>query len=132
MILFEAHSGCRTTRAVHRSCIALDLTNSKLSFALLGMENYVVPVPTIVQTLVSPISTCQRAPDDAPASVEDPRRPEDADPAEVGRRRPFGPGFLITPALDVERFAFFTRPPSFEKSFDEDGDAGSLAVVCPK
>jgi hypothetical protein len=38
----------------------------------------------------------------------------------------------MTPALDVERFPFFTRPPSFEKSFDEDGDAGSLAVACPK
>jgi hypothetical protein len=38
----------------------------------------------------------------------------------------------MTPALDVERFPFLTRPPSFKKSFDDEGDAGSLAVVCPK
>jgi len=76
------------------------------------------------------MSTCQRAPDDAPASLDEPRLPEEADPADVGRRRPLGPGFLVMPpALEVERLPFFTRPPSFEKSLDEDGEAGSLAAV---
>ena len=40
------------------------------------------PVPTIVHTLVSPMSTCQRAPDDADESLADPRRPEPAEPAD--------------------------------------------------
>lgn len=74
-----------------------------------------LPVPTIVQTLVSPISTCHSAPDDAPESLDEPRRPDEAEPADVGRRRPLGPGFLtIPPALEVDRLPFLTRPPSLE------------------
>lgn len=86
-----------------------------------------LPVPTIVQTLVSPISTCQRAPEDAPASLEEPLRLE-TDPAELGLRRPLGPTFLaMPPALEVDRF-FLTRPPSFDKKSDADGDAGALST----
>lgn len=74
-----------------------------------------LPVPTIVHTLVSPMSTCQSAPEDAPVSLDEPRRPDDAEPAELGLRRPFGPVFLaMPPPLDVERFCFLTRPPSFD------------------
>jgi len=93
-------------------------------------------VPTIVHTLVSPMSTCHNAPDEAPVSLEDPRRPEGVEPADVGRRLPLETGFFdIPPALDVDRFPFFTFPPSFEKSLDDDGEAGSLIappLPCPK
>jgi len=92
-----------------------------------------LPVPTMVHTLVSPISTCHRAPDDAPESWEEPRRPDDADPAELGRRRPLVTGFLEIPPLplEVDRFCFFTRPPSLVKKSGEvgDGDAGTLSPV---
>jgi hypothetical protein len=81
------------------------------------------------------MSTCHKAPDDAPDSLEDPRRLEDPDSAEFRRRRPLGPTFLlIPPVLDVARLGFLTRPPSFERRSDaEVGDAGALsAVPCPK
>lgn len=87
----------------------------------------------MVQTLVSPMSTCQRAPEDAPESLEEPRR-EETEPAELGLRLPLTPTLLVMPpALDVERF-FLTRPPSLERKSDAaDGDAGALsAVPCPK
>lgn len=91
-----------------------------------------LPVPTIVHTLVSPMSTCHSAPDDAPESWEEPRRPDDAEPAEFGRRRPFGPVFLVIPPLplEVDRFCFFTRPPSLDKKSAEvgDGDPGALST----
>jgi hypothetical protein len=92
-----------------------------------------LPVPTIVHTLVSPMSTCHRAPEEAFPSLEEPRRLEGADPAELGLRRPFGPTFLgIPPALEVERF-FLTRPPSLERRSEDEGDAGSLpALAFPK
>lgn len=101
------------------------------SYDMIANEN--IPVPTIVQTLVSPISTCQRAPDAAPASLDEPRRPDVIDPAELGRLRPLGAAFFVTPpALDVARF-FLTRPPSLDKKSDiaDEGDAGALST-CPK
>jgi hypothetical protein len=90
-----------------------------------------LPVPTIVQTLVSPMSTCHSAPEDAPVSLVDPRRVEDEDPAELGRRRPLVlTGFGMPPALDVARF-FLTRPPSLVRSVADVGEAGALSVdIC--
>ena len=59
----------------------------------------------MVQTLVSPMSTCQRAPDDAPASLVE-LRCEETDPAELGLQRLFATGFVIPPALEVIRNTF--------------------------
>lgn len=88
----------------------------------------------MVQTLVSPMSTCHSEPDDAPESLPDPRRPDVADPAELGRLRPLGIVFAMPPALDVDRF-FLTRPPSLDKksAVADVGDAGALSTdPCPK
>lgn len=88
------------------------------------------PVPTIVHTLVSPMSTCQRAPEDADESFAEPRRPEPAEPAEVGRRLPFWEaGFEMPPVLDDPRLAFFTRPPSFDGNSVASGDVGVLLML---
>jgi hypothetical protein len=86
----------------------------------------------MVQTLVSPMSTCQRAPDDAPESLVEPRR-EEIDPAELGLRRPFATGFVIPPALDVALLGFFmTRPPSLEgRNSALEGDSGALSIFPP-
>ena len=87
-------------------------------------------MPTIVQTLVSPMSTCHSAPDDAPDSLPEPRLlPEPAEPADVGRRRPFcETGLDKPPPLDEPepRLLFLTRPPSFEGNSDGSGDVGTL------
>ena len=86
-------------------------------------------MPTIVHTLVSPMSTCQRAPDEAPASLDEPRR-EETDPAELGLRLPLPTGLLMPPALEVERFFFMTRPPSLDgRNSEPEGDAGSLSIL---
>jgi hypothetical protein len=71
------------------------------------------------------MSTCQSDPDAAPESLDEPRRLEVTEPAELGRRRAL-PTFLDTPpALEVDLF-FLTRPPSFDKKSEDDGDAGAL------
>jgi len=84
----------------------------------------------MVQTLVSPISTCQRAPEEAPDSLPVCRLP--AEPADVGRLRGFEALlFDKPPALDEPRFGFLTRPPSLDgnsKGFGT-GDAGSLRAA---
>ena len=82
----------------------------------------------MVQTLVSPMSTSHRAPETDPPSLVEPRR-LDTEPAELGRRRFLGTGFVIPPALEEDLFGgFLTRPPSLEANSDEavDGDAGAL------
>ena len=84
----------------------------------------------MVHTLVSPMSTCQSAPDDAPDSLPEPRLlPEPAEPADVGRRRPFcDMGFDRLPLLDEPepRLPFFTLPPSFDGNSARSGDVGTL------
>ena len=88
------------------------------------------PVPTMVHTLVSPMSTCQRAPEEAPESLPVCRLP--AEPAEVGRRRGFEALlFDKPPALDEPRFGFLTRPPSLEGNSMGFGigDASSLRAA---
>lgn len=90
-------------------------------------------MPTIVHTLVSPISTCHSAPDIALPSPPACRLPDE--PADAGRRRVLPdalPLAAIPPALDVLRLPFFTRPPSFDgkSSGFGTGDAGAL-VACP-
>ena len=130
MIRSGGNADYRTIRAVHRSYSELDLRNTLIEVNLI--DNYYVPVPTIVHTLVSPISTCHRAPDDAPVSLEEPRLLE-TDPAELGRRRAFEVTFLAgPPALDVDLF-FLTRPPSWErKSETPEGESGALPEPFPK
>jgi hypothetical protein len=81
----------------------------------------------MVQTLVSPISTCQSAPEEGPPSLEVPRR-EETDPAELGLRLFLATVLTIPPALEVERFFFMTRPPSFEGKSEAAGEAGALSV----
>lgn len=85
----------------------------------------------MVHTLVSPMSTCQSAPDDADESLLDPRLLDVVDPlvepADVGRRRPFcEPGLLSPPVLDDPRLPFFTLPPSFDGNSARSGDVGTL------
>ena len=85
----------------------------------------------MVQTLVSPISTCHKAPDDADESLLEPRLLEvtepPAEPAEVGLRRPFcEAGFVRPPALDEPRLPFLTLPPSFEGKSAGIGELGTL------
>ena len=84
----------------------------------------------MVQTLVSPMSTCQSAPEDAPDSLPEPRLlPDPADPADVGRLRPFcETGFERLPLLEDPdpRLLFFTRPPSLDGNSDGSGDVGTL------
>lgn len=101
--------------------------NNELDSAcgVLEKEEKNVPVPTIVHTLVSPMSTCQSAPEEAPESLPEPRR-EETDPAELGRRRFLPTGLASPPALEVDLF-FFTRPPSFDAKSAEDGEGGSLS-----
>ncbi len=96
-------------------------------------------MPTIVQTLVSPISTCQSAPDDAPASLPEPRLlPEPAEPADVGRLRPFWDTDLdiddkVLPLEDPDpRLPFLTRPPSLDGNSVGSGDVGALLPVAPE
>jgi hypothetical protein len=87
----------------------------------------------MVHTLVSPMSTCQSAPEEMPPSLPDPRLEVVEEPAEPGRLRALEPGFFdIWPALDVERF-FLTRPPSLlrKSSVGSVGDAGAL-LASPK
>lgn len=95
------------------------------------MTSLSLPVPTIVHTLVSPISTCQSEPDDAPPSLDEPRLLDETEPAELGLRRPLPTPFEIALALDADRF-FFTRPPSLERNSDTDGEVGALPVPYPK
>ena len=90
-------------------------------------------MPTIVHTLVSPMSTCHSAPDDADESLLEPRRLDEidplAEPALVGRRRPFcDTGFDRLPLLDEPepRLPFLTRPPSLDGNSDGSGDVGTL------
>ena len=93
-------------------------------------------MPTIVHTLVSPMSTCHSAPDAAACSLPvDPCRLDDAaEPAEFWRRRPFAECVFTTPppVLDVERFPRFTRPPSFDGKSDGSGDVGALLPFAPE
>jgi len=72
------------------------------------------------------MSTCQRAPEDTPASLPEPRRLE-TEPAELGRRRPLVNGFEAPPALDDAR-GFFTRPPSLVAKSVVVGEAGALST----
>ena len=77
------------------------------------------------------MSTCHRAPEDAPESLPVCRLPEE--PAEAGRRRVLDEALLLDkpPALDEPRFPFLTRPPSFEGNsvgFGT-GDVGSLRTA---
>ena len=78
------------------------------------------------------MSTCQSAPEDAPESLPEPRLlPEPAEPADVGRLRPFwDTGFDIDRLLPLEdpdpRLPFLTRPPSLEGNSDGSGDVGTL------
>lgn len=83
------------------------------------------------------MSTCQSAPEDAPASLPEPRRPldEPADPADVGRLRPFcETGFERLLPLDEPepRLPFLTRPPSFDGNSDGSGDVGALLPAAPE
>ena len=84
------------------------------------------------------MSTCQSAPEDAPESLPEPRLlPEPAEPADVGRLRPFwDTGFDIDRLLPFEdpdpRLLFLTRPPSFEGKSDGSGDVGALLPVVPE
>ena len=84
------------------------------------------------------MSTCQIAPEDAPESLPEPRLlPEPAEPADVGRLRPFwDTGFDIDRLLPLEdpdpRLPFLTRPPSLEGNSDGSGDVGALLPVAPE
>ena len=85
----------------------------------------------MVQTLVSPMSTCHKAPDDAEESLLEPRLLDEieplAEPAEVGRLRPFcEAGLLRPPALDEPRLPFLTFPPSLEGNSVGTGELGAL------
>ena len=76
----------------------------------------------MVHTLVSPMSTCQRAPDDAPKTL-----PAELAEVECLRGLDEAPLFDKPPALE-EYFDFLTLPPSLDgnsKVF-RTGDAGSL------
>ena len=77
------------------------------------------------------MSTCQSAPEDADESLLEPRLPELidplAEPADVGRRRPFcDAGLLSPPALDEPRLPFLTFPPSLEGNSVGIGELGTL------
>ena len=95
-------------------------------------------MPTIVHTLVSPMSTCQSAPEDAPDSPPEPRLlPDPAEPADVGRLRPFwDTGFDMDRLLPLDdpdpRLLFFTRPPSLVGNSDGSGDVGALLPLVPE
>ena len=85
-------------------------------------------MPTIVHTLVSPMSTCQRAPEPPKGSLVEPRRVEFVEPAELGRRLFFPTFRVVVPALEVDRF-FLTLPPSLDPGINsaEEGDSGALS-----
>lgn len=137
MIQSVGHAGYRKAQEGRRNCNGFDLRRKGIvnmyAYEVPDWLKLYLPVPTIVHTLVSPMSTCHNEPEEAPDSLPDPLRLDETDPAELGRRRPFGTFLVTPPALEVERF-FFTRPPSFErKSEAEVGDAGALsALPCPK
>ena len=77
------------------------------------------------------MSTCQSAPEEAPESLPEPRRLEETEPAELGRRRPLPPTFFVMPpALEADLF-FLTRPPSLDIKSVAEGEAGALSP-CPK
>ena len=91
----------------------------------------------MVQTLVSPISTCHNAPDEAEESLLElrllePVEPVD-EPAEVGLLRPLcEAGLLSPPPLDEPRLPFFTLPPSFDGKSVGSGEVGTLLALPPK